>query len=71
MIIQANWISTPIKTQLMRDLGEFCKYHQQFGHDIDHCEKFYDEMERIMILCMLRLKSAKKDVVIRMITCQD
>lgn len=55
----------------MRDLGVFCKYHQQFGHDIDHCEEFYNEMERIMILCMLRLESAKKDVVIRMITCQD
>ena len=28
-------------------------------------------MERMMTLCMLRLESAKKVVVIRMITCQD
>jgi hypothetical protein len=71
IMIQANCFSTPLKTQLVRDLGQLCKYHQQIGYDIDRCEEFDYEVKRVMILGMLRQKGSKKDVVIGMITCQD
>jgi hypothetical protein len=55
MMIQTNCLSNLIKTQCLRDSSKFFKYHQQFGHVIDHCKEFHDEMKRMVILSMLRL----------------
>jgi hypothetical protein len=45
-------------------MNEYCKYHQQFGHDIDSCEEINWEVEGMMARGVLRLtKHEEVDLV--------
>ena len=50
MMRQAGFLKTPVRTQVVGDVNEYCKYHQQFGHDINSCEEFHSEVEDMMML---------------------
>ena len=55
----------------MRDLGKFCKYHCQHSHDIDFCDEFHHEVEKMMTIQILRVEDIKIDSEIRMIVSQE
>jgi hypothetical protein len=55
----------------VRDLGKFCKYHCQHSHDIDFCDEFHHEVEKMMTIQILRVEDIKIDSEIRMIVSQE
>ncbi|XP_073268737.1 uncharacterized protein [Populus alba] len=68
MLRQTNYLKTPVRMQAVGDANEYCKYHQQFGHDIDSCEEFHLEVENMMTLGMLRLMKPKEDDLVGTMT---
>ena len=50
MLRQTDYLKTPVKIQAVGNANEYCKYHQQLGHDIDSCEEFHLEVENMMTL---------------------
>jgi hypothetical protein len=67
MLMHARYLKMSSKTQIVKDLGKFCKYHCQYGHDIDFYDKFHQEVKKMMILRVLRIGYIKIDSEIRMI----
>jgi len=54
MLKQARYLKIPSKTYTLRDMNEYCKYHQHFGHNINSFEEFHSKVESMMMLGMLR-----------------
>jgi hypothetical protein len=68
MMRQARYFKTPVRTQVVRDANEYCKYHQQFGHDINYCEEFHSDVEDMMTLGVLRLMMPKENNLVGIVT---
>jgi hypothetical protein len=68
MLRQTNYLKTLVRIQAIGDVNEYCKYHQQFGHDIDSCEEFHFEVEDMMTLGILRLMKPKEDELVGTMT---
>lgn len=68
MMRQARYFKTPVRTQVVRDANEYCKYHQQFGHDINSCEEFHSDVEDMMTLWILRLMMPKENNLVGIVT---
>jgi hypothetical protein len=68
MLRQTDYLKTPVKIQAVGNANEYCKYHQQLGHDIDSCEEFHLEVENMMTLGMLRLMKLKEDELVGTMT---
>jgi hypothetical protein len=68
MMRQARYFKTPVRTQVVRDANEYCKYHQQFGHDINSCEEFHSDVEDMMTLGILRLMMPKENNLVGIVT---
>ncbi|XP_061947974.1 uncharacterized protein LOC133671268 [Populus nigra] len=68
MLRQTNYLKTPVRIQAVGDANEYCKYHQQFGHDIDSCEEFHFKVENMMTLEILRLMKPKEDELVGTMT---
>lgn len=68
MMRQARYFKTPVRTQVVRDANEYCKYHQQFGHDINYCEEFHSDVEDMMTLGILRLMMPKENNLVGIVT---
>ena len=68
MLRQTDYLKTPVKIQAVRNTNEYCKYHQQFDHDIDSCEEFHFEVKDMMALGMLILMKPKEDELVGTMT---
>jgi hypothetical protein len=68
MMRQARYFKTPVRTQVVRDANEYCKYHQQFGHGINSCEEFHSDVKDMMTLGVLRLMMPKENNLVGIVT---
>ena len=68
MLEQAGYLKIPVNVQAVGGMSEYCKYHQQFGHDIDYCEEFNCEVESMMMLGVLRLMKHEEDDLVGTLT---
>jgi len=64
MLKQAGYLKIPVNVQAVGSMSEYCKYHQQFGQDIDSCEEFNWEVEGMMARGVLRLTKHEEDDLI-------
>jgi hypothetical protein len=68
MLKQAGYLKIPVNVQAVGGMSEYCKYHQQFGHDIDSCEEFNWEVEGMMTRGVLRLMKHEEDDLVGTLT---
>jgi len=61
MLKQARCLKIPSKTYALRDMNEYCKYHQHFRHDIDSFEEFHSKVESMMMLGMFIMGGPKEN----------